>query len=127
MVTLTHIDTAAQSSTSYVELVKKYMEIGIESYTVDVATDIVCYRLKDGHLLLRHPGHEAKAIAPHFHKDKVVAAIEANIAGKSNYPTFMHDIAKAGVHFYEATLVGDNKRVTYVGILGSHEELIPLS
>ena len=37
----------------------------------------------------------------------------------------MNEIAEAGVLFYEATLNGQNKRVTYIGIGGSYEEQIP--
>jgi hypothetical protein len=37
----------------------------------------------------------------------------------------MNEIAEAGVRFYEATLSGQRKRVTYIGSGGSYEEMIP--
>jgi len=42
------------------------------------------------------------------------------------YPEFMERIARSGVYFYEATLNGENKRVTYIGKGGAYEEHIPL-
>ncbi|HSZ71045.1 MAG TPA: DUF1398 family protein [Cytophagaceae bacterium] len=126
MLTLTQLESAAKSATSYPELVKIYISLGIVSYTVDAATDIICYRLAEGQTIVKHPGQEARSIAKEFDKDAVVAAIHANIAGQSNYHQFMQAIAQAGVHFYEATLNGNNKRVTYIGRSGSHEESIPV-
>ncbi|MDB5272563.1 MAG: phage envelope protein [Chitinophagaceae bacterium] len=125
MVTLSHIEETSKTARNYPELAQKYADIGIESYTVDVATDIICYRMSDGHLAVKYPMHDPRPVATAFNKEGVVLAIEANIAGKTTYPEFMQAIAQAGVHLYEATLIGGNKRVTYIGITGSHEEKIP--
>jgi len=125
MITLAHIQETSKTARSYPELAKIYHEIGIESYTVDTATDIICYRMANGHIVLNHPKHEPRIVATAFSKEAVIKAIEANIAGQTTYPEFMQAIAKAGVRLYEATLIGNNKRVTYIGITGSHEEKIP--
>ena len=69
-------------------------------------------------------GIEPRSIEAQFNEGKTIVAIRDNQQGKSDYPTFINDIARAGVRFYEATLNGNNKRVTYIGGGGSYEELI---
>ncbi len=125
MITLQEIQAVYPTAKSYAELAKKLSDLGVLSYSVDVSTDIICYRLAEGQLIIQYSGHEAKAIASSFSKTKVIDAIQANIAKQTTYPEFMRDIALAGVHFYEATLSGSNKRVTYIGASNCHEEQIP--
>ena len=125
MITLQDIQTVSQTATSYADLAKKYADIGIQSYTVDVSTDVICYRLAEGELLINYSEHQPKVIAPAFNKTKVIQAIEASVAKRITYPEFMQLIAQAGVFFYEATLIGNNRRVTYIGISDSHIEQIP--
>jgi uncharacterized protein YbcV (DUF1398 family) len=125
MITLQDIQAVYPAATSYPDLAQKLSKLGILSYSVDVSIDIICYRLAEGQLIIQYANHEPKAIAPSFSKAKVIAAIQANIAKQTTYPEFMRDIALAGVHFYEATLTGVHKRVTYIGISDSHIEQIP--
>ena|ERR1700733_2111616 len=115
-----------KTSKNYPELVSKLIAFGIESYTVDVVTSIVLYRQKKGKNILHLPHIILRNISPKFSKEETIQAIRNNQQGKTDYPTFMNDIAKAGVRFYEATLTGDNKRVTYIGSGGSYEESIPI-
>lgn len=110
---------------SYPELVKNLLSIGVLSYTVDTATGAILYRFFGGEIHL-HPGEAGRTINPKFSNEDTVKAIRKNQQGKSTYPEFMDDIASAGVRFYEATLEGNRKRVTYIGTGGSYEELIPL-
>lgn len=117
---------AYKTSKNYPELAANLIEIGIESYTVDVATGAVLYRMGFGNNIM-HPSHDGvRAIAEHFSAEGVVQAIRNNRQGKTTYPQFMHEIAAAGVRFYEATLHGENKRVTYIGSAGFYEESIPV-
>ena len=111
---------------NYPDLAKRLIEIGIESYTVDVATEIILYRKANGNNGIKYPEKPLNTISPAFNREQTIQAIRDNQQGKSDYPTFMRDIAKAGVRFYEATLTGDKKRVTYIGSGGSYEEEIPL-
>jgi uncharacterized protein YbcV (DUF1398 family) len=123
---LNRIKEAQKSATSYPDLIKKFIAIDVQSYTVDVATEIILYRFNNGiHEILQRENIPC-SIAEKFNGELVVKAIRDNQAGKSDYPTFMKSIAAAGVYFYEATLTGDNKRVTYIGIGDSYEETIPL-
>jgi len=117
---------AYKTAKNYPALAAALIEIGIESYTVDVATGTMLYRMGFGNNLM-HPSHDGvRAIAEHFDEAKVIRAIRDNQQGKTTYPQFMDGIAAAGVRFYEATLHGENKRVTYIGSVGFYEESIPI-
>jgi uncharacterized protein YbcV (DUF1398 family) len=72
-----------------------------------------------------HESGSSREISSSFNRQAVIQAIRDNQQGKTDYPSFLNDIAKAGVRFYEATLEGSRKRVTYIGTGGSYEELIP--
>jgi len=126
MHTQKEIKTAYETSKSYPELVKKLIGAGVESYTVDIATSAILYRLKDGENILHSEMHSPREIVIPFDEEATIMAIRDNQQGKSDYPGFMNAIAKAGVRFYEATLNGNNKRVMYIGTGGSYEERIPV-
>ena len=57
-----------------------------------------------------------------FNQEQTIQTICDNQQGKSDCTTFMRNIAKTGVHFYETTLNGDRKRVAYIGSGGNYEE-----
>jgi uncharacterized protein YbcV (DUF1398 family) len=80
----------------------------------------------DGGKNILHYGEAQRAINPSFSLSGTVDAIRANQQGKSTYPEFMDAIAEAGIYFYEATLNGENKRVTYIARHGDYEESIPI-
>jgi uncharacterized protein YbcV (DUF1398 family) len=120
------IKACYKAASNYPDLAKRLNEAGVESYTVDTASSIILYRFAQGVTVLQDGNNPtARTIADKFEEQKTVEAIRNNQQGKTDYPTFMNDIAVAGVRFYEATLTGDNKRVTYIGAGGSYEEAIP--
>jgi len=112
---------------NYPELVAGLIDLGILSYTVEVASGAILYRLADGETFL-HPSElkEPRNIAPNFSKEQTIKAVQDNQKGKSDYAGFMNDIAAAGTRFYEAVLNGINKRVIYIGSGGMYEERIPV-
>ncbi|WP_317898726.1 DUF1398 family protein [Aurantibacillus circumpalustris] len=114
-----------QVSKTYPDLVHALIRLGIQSYTVDVATGITLYRLEGGKSSLHSSELAQRVVEAEFNKELTVQAVKTTQQGKSTYPEFMNEIAKAGVRFYEATLNGNQKRVTYIGSGGSYEELIP--
>ncbi|UPT66732.1 MAG: DUF1398 domain-containing protein [Sphingobacteriales bacterium JAD_PAG50586_3] len=114
-----------RTAKSYAELAQGMINIGIQSYTVDVATGTTLYRLADGEFALKEGHGEALAIGGAFNNDATLQAVKDTQAGKTTYPEFMDAIAAAGVRFYEATLQG-KPRVTYIGTGGYYEEEIPL-
>jgi uncharacterized protein YbcV (DUF1398 family) len=121
--TLEQIEAAYVSAKTYPALVLMLIELGIESYTVDVTTHTTVYRLIKGQLLIRYGNHTVTVGAP-FSGEGVRQAIYVHTQGKTDYVGFMQGIARAGVHFYEASLAGDNKRVTYIGATDCHVEHI---
>ncbi len=113
-----------QSAKSYPDLAQRLHKIGMESYTVDTATSTILYRFSQGENVIQD-GNAQRQIATSFDKEKTIQAVRDNQQGKSDYAGFMQEIADAGVRFYEATLIGENKRVTYIGTGGFYEEMIP--
>lgn len=119
------IQEAQKTATSYPNLVSKLVSIGVQSYTVDVATGIILYRFGGGlHELHQQTGIQ-RIISEVFNYDLTLKAVKDTQQGKTKYPDFLNDIAKAGVRFYESTLTG-NLRVTYIGAGGFYEEAIPV-
>ena len=120
------IKAAQASARNYPELVNKLLYAGVQSYTVEVSTGITLYRLQNGSLHLHTPGTEPREVALAFDRQHTVEAIRSNQEGKIDYREFIGEIARAGVRFYEATLNGNNKRVTYIGLGGFYEESVPV-
>lgn len=119
------IKACYNTASNYPDLAKRLSQIGIESYTVDTASGIILYRFEAGENVLHQGNLSARIIKENFDEQKTIQAVRNNQQGKTDYPGFMNEIAEAGVLFYEATLNGLNKRVTYIGIGGFYEELIP--
>jgi uncharacterized protein YbcV (DUF1398 family) len=92
---------------------------------VDVASGIILYRFDGGVHELHQQNSIARIVADDFSYDLTVKAVKDTQQGKTNYPEFLNDLAKAGVRFYEATFTG-NLRVTYIGAGGFYEEAIPV-
>jgi hypothetical protein len=119
------INEAYQTATSYPNLVAKLISIGVQSYTVEVSTGIALFRFNVGVHELHLQNNIARVVNDDFNYDLTVKAVKDNQQGKTTFPEFLNDIAKAGVRFYEATFTG-NLRVTYIGAGGFYEEAIPL-
>lgn len=119
------LQAAYGAAKSYPELAALLLELGIDSYTVDTASGIILYRLPGGEHIIHNAVTANRTIAPAFSEQDTIQAVRDNQQGKTDYPGFMDAIARAGVHLYEATLAGNNKRVTYIGKDGFYEEKIP--
>lgn len=124
--TLEQIQKAYAGATSYPEIVRKLIDLGVQSYTVDAASDLTVFRFSDGVTIARFTGKVLRVPTDDLDVSEVKKAIVANQKGESDYHGFMDHIARAGVRSYEATLVGDNKRVEYFGTGDSHVEKIPI-
>lgn len=120
------INACYMGATNYPDLVGRLIEIGIESYTVDTSSNTILYRYGDGNTMIKHGKIAKRLVNVNFDEQKTIEAIRNNQQGKTDYPTFMNEIAESGVIFYEATLRGSNKRVTYIGTNGLYEEIIPI-
>jgi len=120
------LQDAFASAQNYPDLAARLAAAGVLSYTVDVASKITLYRFENGVIHLSEKTDAPVAISPQFDKGAVVKAIRDNQEGRTTYPEFMQGMANSGVIFYEATLNGENPRVTYIGIGGFYEEVIPV-
>lgn len=125
MILAEQINEAYQTATSYPNLVAKLISIGVQSYTVEVSTGITLFRFNIGFHELHLQNNVARTVNDNFHYDLTIKAVKDNQQGKTTFPEFLNDIAKAGVRFYEATFTG-NLRVTYIGAGGFYEEPIPV-
>lgn len=120
------IQEAYKTASNYPDLVRKLFGAGVLSYTVNVPTSTILYRFDKGENIM-HPGmSDTRVIAATFDEQQTIQAIRNNQQGRTDYPGFMNEIAAAGVQFYEATLNGPRKRVTYIGRGGFYEEAIPV-
>ncbi|GAB4046293.1 DUF1398 family protein [Spirosoma litoris] len=127
MSTEERLKQAYATAKNYPDLAQKLVEAGVHSYTVEVSSSIILYRLADGETLLHASTTALRVIAANFDEATTIQAIRDNQQGKTDYPQFMRDIAQAGVRFYDAILTGANKRVIYVGIGGHYDEKIPIA
>ncbi len=123
---LDKINDLYKSSESYPDLVRKLIALGVKSYSVEVSSGIILYRFEGGENILHDMVISPREISDRFNHQLVLNALKNTQEGRTTYPEFMDDIAFAGVRFYEATLNGKHKRVTYIGIGGNYEESIPL-
>lgn len=119
------ITACYKAASNYPDLAKRLNQIGVTSYTVDTASDTILYRFDAGENILHLGNIASRNINEKFDEQKTIQAVRNNQQGKTDFPGFMNEIAEAGVRFYEATLNGPNKRVTYIGIGGFYEEEIP--
>ena len=121
------IQAAYATAQSYPDLAQKLVDAGVQSYTVEVSSGTILYRLAAGETRLHPKKAEPRAIASSFDPTQTIQAIRDNQTEKTDYVEFMQAIARAGVRFYDAILTGANKRVIYIGIGGYYEEQIPIA
>ncbi|MVM28731.1 DUF1398 domain-containing protein [Spirosoma sp. HMF4905] len=121
------VKQAYATAKNYPDLAQKLVDAGVQSYTVEVSSSSILYRLAEGETLLHATVMEPRPITTTFDEAGTIQAIRDNQQGKTDYPQFMSEIAQAGVRFYDAILTGLNKRVIYVGIGGHYDEKIPIA
>ncbi|MBK7934580.1 MAG: DUF1398 family protein [Acidobacteria bacterium] len=124
--TLDQINNAYVGATSYPDIIRSLISLGVASYTAEAATDVTVFRLAGGITVVRYSNSESRVPTRDLDAAEVKNAILANQQGRSDFKGFMDQIARAGVRFYEATLIGDNRRVEYFGIGDSHVEAISI-
>jgi len=106
------------------EVVRRLLEVGVESYFCDLAAGEENFYMRDGKT---HVGKMTLPLAPiseEFSSSEVVAAIRGAQADTIRYPEFMKRSAAAGVIAYWAFLTG--RKVIYFGRKGEfHVEEFP--
>jgi uncharacterized protein YbcV (DUF1398 family) len=109
---------------TFPQAVRRLLEVGVESYFVDLAAGRKTYYLADGGTHAEPMILKLDAVAEEFSSSETVAAIRAAQADTIRYPEFVKRSTAAGVIGYWAFLTG--KRVIYFGRKGqSHVEEFP--
>ena len=109
----------------YPYLVKNLKAVGIENYVVKVGNHKCTYTNQNGTTLIITTDLPEIEPAETFELEAVKAAIKRTQEGLTDYPTFLKEIAAAGIHTYVADLTG--MKVIYQGPNSEYEyeESIP--
>lgn len=106
------------------EVVRRLLEIGVESYFCDLASGTETFYMRNGHAHAEKMVLPTVPIAEEFSASGLIAAIRGAQADTICYPEFAKRSAAAGVIAYWAFLTGG--KVIYFGRKGeSHTEEFP--
>jgi uncharacterized protein YbcV (DUF1398 family) len=108
------------------EVVRRLIEVGVESYFVDLATRHETFYMADGQTHAEPMTLSLEAVADEFSPSDIVTAIRGAQADTIRYPEFMKRASAGGVIAYWAFLAG--RKVIYFGRRGEmHIEEFPNS
>jgi uncharacterized protein YbcV (DUF1398 family) len=106
------------------EVVRRLLEVGVESYFCDLAAGQETFYMRDGKTHVEKMTLPLAPISEEFSPSDVVAAIRGAQADTIRYPEFMKRSAAAGVIAYWAFLTG--RKAIYFGRKGEfHVEEFP--
>ena len=106
------------------EVVRRLLEVGVESYFCDLGTGAETFYLSGGETHVEKMVLPLSPVAEDFSAPDVIAAIRGAQADKIRYPEFIKRSAAAGVIAYWAFLTG--RKVIYFGRKGEfHVEDFP--
>lgn len=110
---------------AYPYLVKNLKAVGVDHYEVKVATHNRTFTNINGDTLIVAGEFPEIDPAETFQLDAVKAALKRSQEGLTDYPTFLKEIAAAGIHTYLADLAG--MKIIYQGPNSEYEyeESIP--
>jgi uncharacterized protein YbcV (DUF1398 family) len=107
------------------EVVRRLLEVGVESYFCDLVTGAETFYLPDGKWYQEKMILPLSPVAEEFSSSDVIAAIRGAQSDTIRYPEFIKHAAAAGVSAYWAFLTG--RKVIYFGRKGQfHVEDFPL-
>lgn len=120
-------DTLAKSQAGeliFPEVVRRLVEVGVESYFCDLANGAEIFYMTDGKTHTEKMVLPMMPVAEEFSSSDLVAAIRGAQTDTIRYPEFMRRSAVAGVIAYWAFLAG--RKVIYFGRKGEiHTEEFP--
>jgi uncharacterized protein YbcV (DUF1398 family) len=106
------------------EVVRRLLEIGVESYFCDLAARTETFYMRDGQTRVEKMVLPMAPIAEDFSAPGLIAAICGALADTIRYPEYAKRSAAVGVIAYWAFLTG--RKVSYFGRKGeSHGEEFP--
>lgn len=95
------------------EVVRQLLEVGVESYFMDIARGEETFYLTGGQTHRHSMTLPSVSVLPEFSSAGITSAIRAAQADAIRYPEFLKRAAEAGVVGYWAFLTG--KKVIYLG------------
>lgn len=113
------IRSAHSSAASFTELVHELSEVGVDSYTIDVASGIFIYRFNDGRREIHSSEFEPRKVTLYFDIEHLKKAINKLKEGDYDGVSFLNNMAKSGVRMVEVVLGDLERRMIYMG-LGGH-------
>jgi uncharacterized protein YbcV (DUF1398 family) len=106
------------------EVVRRLLEVGVESYFVDVPNRREVFYMSDGQAHTQSMTLALNSVASDFSLAGIIAAIRGAQTDAIRYPEFMKQATAAGVLAYWAFLAG--RKVIYFGRKGeAHIEEFP--
>lgn len=109
---------------TFPEVVRRLLEIGVESYFCDLARDEETFYRTDGTTHVEKMTLPLDPVSEEFSRDGIIAAIRGAQQDTIRYPEFAKRSTAAGVIAYWAFLTG--RRVIYFGRKGEqHIEEFP--
>jgi uncharacterized protein YbcV (DUF1398 family) len=106
------------------EVVRRLLEVGVESYFVDVPNRREVFYMSDGQAHTQSMTLALNSVASDFSLAGIIAAIRGVQTDAIRYPEFMKQATAAGVLAYWAFLAG--RKVIYFGRKGeAHIEEFP--
>jgi uncharacterized protein YbcV (DUF1398 family) len=106
------------------EVVRRLLEVGVESYFCDLATGTETFYMGDGQTHLEKMTLPLSPVAEGLSSAELIAAIRRAQTDTIRYPEFMKRASAAGVIAYWAFLTG--RKVIYFGRQGEfHVEEFP--
>ena len=115
-----------QGKLTFPDVVRRLLEVGVESYFVDFATAKETFYMTDGQTHVEAMILQPDSVADAFSSEGMGAAIRGAQTDTIRYPEFVKRSTAAGVIGYWAFLTG--KKVVYFGRNGEmHVEEFPRS
>ena len=109
---------------TFPQVVRRLLEVGVESYFVDFAARRKTYYTAEGETYTEEMVLRLDPVAEEFASSELIAAIRGAQADTVRYPEFVRRSTAAGVAGYWAFLTG--KKVVYFGRKGEwHTEEFP--
>ena len=109
---------------TFPEVVKKLLELGVESYFIDFAARRETLYMQDEILQIEELAVAVDPVNATYSEEKLVEAIRGAQADRVRYPEFVQLATAAGVVGYWAFLTG--RKVVYFGRKGEmHTEMFP--
>ncbi len=92
------------SGNDFPGLVKAFLEMGIVENTVNIQNGTASYKDKKGQVI-DLPAYKVESVARQTDKDNFLKNLQIHQVGETDFPTFCHDSAAAGIYKWDVDLL----------------------